>query len=359
MSYQSAYAGSSAPVVVITGASAGVGRATALAFARRGWRVALLARGRERLESAKAEVEWAGGQGLAIVADVAKAEDVFAAAERVGAEWGRIDVWVNNAMATIFAPIDKITPAEFRRVTEVTYLGQVHGTLAALRHMRDRGIGVIIQVGSALSYRSIPLQSAYCAAKFAVRGFTDSLRCELIHQGSPIRLTMVQLPAVNTPQFDWARSRLPRRLQPVPPIFQPETIAEAIYSAAMTTPRELWVGLPTIKAVLATMLLPGWLDRLASGRAWQGQMTAEPANPDREGNLFQPPPGDPGAHGRFGPRSRSRSMAVSGTQAKTLAAAAAALGLFGIAYAAGQISRTRPRLTYSRYSTSGAIPSER
>jgi NAD(P)-dependent dehydrogenase (short-subunit alcohol dehydrogenase family) len=273
MTHEPAHQRSSAPVVVITGASAGVGRATALAFARRGWRVALLARGRERLESARAEVERVGGQALALVADVAKAEEVFAAAERAAAEWGRIDVWINNAMATIFAPIDEITPAEFRRVTEVTYLGQVHGTLAALRHMRPGGPGVIVQVGSALSYRSIPLQSAYCAAKFAVRGFTDSLRCELIHQGRPIRVTMVQLPAVNTPQFDWARSRLPRRLQPVPPIFQPEAIAEAIYSAAMNTPRELWVGLPTIKAVLATILLPGWLDRLASSRAWQGQMT--------------------------------------------------------------------------------------
>jgi NAD(P)-dependent dehydrogenase (short-subunit alcohol dehydrogenase family) len=359
MTQESAYERPSTPVVVITGASAGVGRATALAFARRGWRVALLARGRERLESAKAEVERVGGQGLAIVADVAKADDVFAAAERVTAEWGRIDVWINNAMATIFAPIDEITPAEFRRVTEVTYLGQVHGTLAALRHIHPGGPGVIVQVGSALSYRSIPLQSAYCAAKFAVRGFTDSLRCELIHQGSSIHVTMVQLPAVNTPQFDWARSRLPRRLQPVPPIFQPEAIAEAIYSAAMTTPRELWVGVPTIKAVLATMLLPGWLDWLASGRAWDGQMTLEPASADREGNLFQPPPGDPGAHGRFGARSRSRVVALSGNQAKTLAAAAAAFGLFAIAYAAGQISRRPPRRPKFDYWTSGAMPSER
>ena len=339
MTHEPAHQRSSAPVVVITGASAGVGRATALAFARRGWRVALLARGRERLESARAEVERVGGQALALVADVAKAEEVFAAAERAAAEWGRIDIWINNAMATIFAPIDEITPAEFRRVTEVTYLGQVHGTLAALRHMRPGGPGVIVQVGSALSYRSIPLQSAYCAAKFAVRGFTDSLRCELIHQGRPIRVTMVQLPAVNTPQFDWARSRLPRRLQPVPPIFQPEAIAEAIYSAAMNTPRELWVGLPTIKAVLATILLPGWLDRLASSRAWQGQMTPEPARPDAEGNLFQPPPGDPGAHGRFDARSRNWSVALSGNRAKSLTAAAFGLALVLTAYTARRISR--------------------
>jgi NAD(P)-dependent dehydrogenase (short-subunit alcohol dehydrogenase family) len=301
-----------AKVVVITGASAGVGRATAMAFGRRGWKVALIARGEDRLESARAQVEATGGEAIALKTDVSDADAVFAAADEVSRRWGKIDVWINNAMATIFARVDDIAPAEFRRVTEVTYLGQVHGTLAALRHMRAQHHGTIVQVGSALSYRSIPLQSAYCASKFAVRGFTDSLRSELEHEGSRIRLSMVQLPAVNTPQFDWARSRLPRRLQPVPPIYQPEAIAERIYEAAQTAPRELWIGLPTWKAIVGTMLLPAWLDRLMSDRAWSGQMTAEPAIGSRRDNLVDAPPGDPGLHGRFDARSSSHVAALSG-----------------------------------------------
>ena len=312
-----------APVVVITGASAGVGRATALAFARHGWNVALIARGQERLGNAKREIEAAGGNALALPADVADAGAIFAAADEVCARWGKIDVWVNNAMATIFAPVDEIAPEEFKRVTEVTYLGQVHGTLAALRHMRSRAQGAIVQVGSALSYRSIPLQSAYCAAKFAVRGFTDALRSELEHEGSRIRLTMVQLPAVNTPQFDWARSRLPRRLQPVPPIYQPEAIAGHIYEAARSSPRELWIGPPTWKAILGTMVLPGWLDRLMSKRAWSGQMTEEPARDMQSGNLMNVPAGDPGAHGRFDARSSSHVSALSGDAVRTFLAVAA------------------------------------
>src|SRR5947209_3328091 len=230
--------GSARRVCVVTGASAGVGRATALAFARRGWRLAILARGEEGLESARREIEAEGGEVLSFRADVADADAVFTAADEVVREFGAIDVWVNNAMVTVFGKVDDITPDEFRRVTEVTYLGQVHGTLAALRHMRPRNRGTIVQVGSALSYRSIPLQSAYCAAKAAVRGFTDRLRRELIHEKDAVRLTMVQLPAVNTPQFDWARNHLGRRLQPVPPIYQPETIAAAIFEAARTARRE-------------------------------------------------------------------------------------------------------------------------
>jgi NAD(P)-dependent dehydrogenase (short-subunit alcohol dehydrogenase family) len=299
------------PVVAITGASAGVGRATALTFGRHGWNVALIARGQERLENAKREIEAAGGSAMVLTTDVADASALFRAAEEICARWGKIDVWINNAMVTVFGTVDEITPEEFRRVTEVTYLGQVHGTLAALKHMRPRGRGVIVQVGSALSYRSIPLQSAYCAAKFAVRGFTDSLRTELEHEGSRIRLTMAQLPAVNTPQFDWARSRLPRRLQPVPPIYQPEAIAERIYEAAHSTPRELWIGLPTWKAVVGTMVLPAWLDRLMAKRAWDGQMTGEPVG-DRDDNLMEPPTGDPGSRGRFGARSSPRVVALSG-----------------------------------------------
>jgi NAD(P)-dependent dehydrogenase (short-subunit alcohol dehydrogenase family) len=321
-----------APVVVVTGASAGIGRATAVAFGRRGWRVALLARGRQRLASAAEEVRVAGGQSLAIPADVADAEAVEAAATQVVAHWGRIDVWINNAMASVFAPASSLTPAEMRRVTEVTYFGQVHGTLAALRHMRRRNQGTILQIGSALSYRSIPLQSAYCAAKFAVRGFTDSLRSELQHEGSRIRLTMVQLPAVNTPQFDWARSHLATRLQPVPPIHEPDAVAAAIVRAARDAPRELWVGSPTVQAILGTMVAPGFLDGMMARRAWEGQTTGEPAEP-HEGNLFDPPPGDPGSRGRFRPHARSTVMAVSGTTARG-ALAAVALGCAGAAIAA-------------------------
>jgi NAD(P)-dependent dehydrogenase (short-subunit alcohol dehydrogenase family) len=300
------------PVVAITGASAGVGRATALVFGRNGWNVALIARGRDRLERARQDIEAQGGSAMVLPTDVADAGAVFSAADEVCTRWGKIDVWVNNAMATIFAPVDEITADEFKRVTEVTYLGQVHGTLAALKHMRPTGRGVIVQVGSALSYRSIPLQSAYCAAKFAVRGFTDSLRTELEHEGSRIRLTMVQLPALNTPQFDWARSRLPRRLQPVPPIYQPEAVAARIYEAAHTTPRELWIGLPTWKAVIGTMILPAWLDRLMAQRAWDGQMTEEPVGGGRIGNLMDAPAGDPGPRGRFDERSSPRVAALSG-----------------------------------------------
>jgi hypothetical protein len=250
------------------------------------------------------------------------------------AAWRRIDVWVNNAMATIFAPATAITPAEFRRVTEVTYLGQVHGTVAALEHMRRQNRGTIVQVGSALAYRSIPLQSAYCAAKAAVRGFTDSLRSEFIHEGSAIRLTMVHLPAVNTPQFDWARSRLPRALQPIPPIYSPEVAAEAICGAALNAPRELWVGGQTAQAIVGTMVVPGTLDTLMARRAWDGQMTGEPAG-ESEGNLFEPINEDRGAHGRFSSISRARavsapaSVIVGASMAATLSLIAGAAAFFG------------------------------
>lgn len=294
-------------VMVITGGSAGIGRAAALAFVQRGDRVAILARDPQRLEAVCAELRAAGGTVLGIPVDMADAAQVERAAARIERELGPISVWVNNVSTTVFAPILDTTPEEFRRVTEVTYLGAVHGTQAALRRMRSRDHGCIVQTGSALAYRSIPLQAAYCSAKAAIRAFTDALRCELIHDRSRVRVTMVQLSAFNTPQFDWARSKLPRRLQPVPPIFQPEIAADAIVWAATHRRREVWVGWPAVQAILSSRLLPGLGDRLAARRAWDSQQTPEPAPPDRPDNLFAPVPGPFGAHGRFDARARRHS----------------------------------------------------
>lgn len=313
--------------VVVTGASAGVGRATAIAFAQNGWNVALIARGEEGLESARRDVEAAGGHALVLPLDVSDADAVFGAADRVVAEWGNIDVWVNDAMVTIFAPVKDIKPEEFRRVTEVTYLGQVHGTMAALKHMRPRNQGTIVQVGSALSYRAIPLQSAYCGAKFAIRGFTDALRSELKHERSRVRLTMVQLPAVNTPQFDWARSRMPRKLQPVPPIYQPEAIAREIVRAAQEAPRELWIGTSALKAIFGTMLLPLLGDRILANEGYSGQMTKELAATDRPDNLFEPVTSDPGAHGRFDQSARRDVMAFDPVRLRAAIALAMVAGV--------------------------------
>ena len=296
-----------AETVVITGASAGVGRATALAFARRGARIGLLARGVERLNAAAAEVRAAGGEALVLPTDVADPDAVESAAAAVERQFGPIDIWVNDAMATVFARFADITPDEFRRVTEVTYLGFVHGTMAALRRMRARDRGTIVQVGSTLAYRSIPLQSAYCGAKHAIVGFTDSIRSELIHEGSRVHLTVVHMPALNTPQFEWARNKMPRRPQPVPPIFQPEVAAEAIVYAAHSRRREMEVGGPTVEAILAQKIAPGLLDRYLASRAYAGQQTNEPADPRHRDNLFAAVPGAYAAHGRFDARARSRS----------------------------------------------------
>jgi len=286
-------------IVVVTGASAGIGRATAVAFARRGWRVALLARGLAGLEGAKREVERAGGQAMVVPVDVADRDAVEAAAERIESEWGPIDVWVNNAMATVFAPVMEISPDDFRRATEVTYLGSVWGTLAALRRMLPRNRGTIVQVGSALAYRSIPLQAAYCGAKSAIRGFIDSVRCELIHEHSKVRVTMVQLAAFNTPQFDWGRTTMAFEPKPLGKIFQPEVAAESIYRAARRPRREVWVGWPALQARLGQIFVPGYLDRRLAFEAWEGQQSDEPLPPEHADNLYRPVREDRGTHGRF------------------------------------------------------------
>jgi NAD(P)-dependent dehydrogenase (short-subunit alcohol dehydrogenase family) len=312
------------PLVVICGASAGVGRATAHAFAAAGYAVGLLARSDEGLAGAVEELQAYGVPTLAISVDVADAAAVAQAAQRCEAELGAIEVWINSAMVTVFAAIEQLTPEEIRRVTEVTYLGAVHGTLAALDLMRTRDRGVIIQVGSALAYRAIPLQSAYCGAKFALRGFTDSLRCELIHQGSKIKVCMVQLPAINTPQFDWARNKLGNRVQPVPPIHDPAVAARAILSVASAPPRELWVGLPTLKAIIGTQLFPGLLDWLLARRAWQGQLDEGQAQ-SADDNLFHPVAGLHEVRGRFTRGARGHALALSSTRVVALLAACAAL----------------------------------
>ena len=322
-------------VVVITGASAGVGRATAQAFGRRGARVGLLARGRDGLEGAKAEVEAAGAKALVLPTDVSDAQAVEAAAGEVEERFGPIDVWVNNAMVSVFSPVKEMTAEEFRRVTEVTYLGTVYGTLAALKRMLPRNRGSIVQVGSALAYRGIPLQSAYCGSKHAIQGFTESLRSELIHDRSDVRLTMVQMPALNTPQFGWVRSRLPRKPQPVPPIFQPEVAAEAIVWAAQHRRNELWVGWPAVKAIVGNKLIPRELDYYLARTGYDSQQTDEPVDQDRKDNLWEPLPGDHGAHGSFDNRANRRSyqwwanthrggLALAGTALAMLTGAALA-----------------------------------
>jgi NAD(P)-dependent dehydrogenase (short-subunit alcohol dehydrogenase family) len=295
-------------VVVITGASAGVGRATAHRFARDGARIALLARGNPALEHAAEEVRKLGGQALSIDVDVAHAEQVEAAAERIERELGPIDIWVNSAMTTVFAPVSEISAEEFRRATEVTYLGTVHGTLSALQRMRRRNRGTIVQVGSALAYRAIPLQAPYCACKFAIRGFTDALRVELMHDRSKVHVTMVQLSAFNTPQFEWARNRLDGRPQPVPPIFQPELAARGIHWAAHHRRREVCVGFPAVKAIAINKWFPALVDRVLARQGYSGQIDMQPVPEERPDNLFEAAPVDYGTHGRFDARAKSGSV---------------------------------------------------
>ncbi|MFB9711875.1 SDR family oxidoreductase [Streptosporangium nondiastaticum] len=332
--------------VVVTGASAGVGRAAARAFGARGDSVALLARGERGLEAAAEEVRAAGGQALPISVDVADHRQVEEAARRVEEELGPIDVWVNVAFSTVFAPVTEIEPEEYRRMTEVTYLGYVYGTKAALNRMLPRGEGAIVQVGSALAYRAIPLQSGYCAAKHAIKGFTESLRCELMHEKSGVRVTMVQLPAVNTPQFDWVLSRLPNRPQPVPPIYQPEVAARAIVFAADHPERkEFWVGAMTAATLLADRVAPALLDRYLARTGYSSQQTSEHRRAGRPANLWEPADDeggeDYGAHGRFDSRSHSRSPQVWVSEHRGLVTAAgAAAGLAGLTWLARRTGTT-------------------
>jgi len=313
--------------VVITGASAGIARATARLYGERRDSVGLLARGQAGLDGAAADVREAGGTALPICVDVADYGQVEAAASRIEAELGPIDVWINVAFTSVFAPFAEITPDEFRRVTEVSYLGFVHGTMAALARMRPRDRGTIVQVGSALSARSIPLQSAYCGAKHAINGFTSSLRCELLHEGSHVSVTVVQMPAVNTPQFSWVRSKLPRHPQPVPPIYQPEVGARGVlYAADHPRRREYWVGASTAATLTANKFAPALLDRYLARTGYSSQQTSEPAAPGRPDNLLEPvdgPPGtDHGAHGEFDERSHSRSAQLWFSRNRALCAIA-------------------------------------
>lgn len=324
-------------VVVITGASAGVGRATARAFARRGAHIGLLARGQEGLEAAQKDVEELGGKAIAIPTDVADAQQVEAAAQRVEETFGPIDVWVNDAMASVFSPFKEMEPEEFKRVTEVAYLGFVYGTMAALKRMLPRNRGRIIQVGSALAYRSIPLQSAYCGAKHAIMGFTDSIRCELVHDKSNVKITMVQLPAVNTPQFGWVKSRLPHKAQPVPPIYEPELIADAIVWVTDHYRRELFIGLNTAIIIQGNKILPALGDWYLGRTGYKSQQTDEPANPHRLNNVWEPvdEQRDYGAHGSFDKEARSRSWQL---WADTHPALLALIGSAGLASVAGGVA---------------------
>jgi NAD(P)-dependent dehydrogenase (short-subunit alcohol dehydrogenase family) len=322
-------------IALVTGASAGVGRATARRLADDGYDLALVARGRQGLDGARVEVERLGRRAVVIPADVANEDQVEEAAERAESVLGPIDVWVNNAMTTVFSPFVQIEPDEFRRVTEVTYLGVVWGTRAALRRMLPRDRGSIVLVGSALAYRGIPLQSAYCGAKHAIKGFFESVRSELLHDKSSVRLSIVELPALNTPQFDYARTRLPREPQPVPPIYQPEVAADAIAWAARTGERELYVGAPTWKTIWGERVAPGFADRYLAKNGFESQQTDQPVNGDRSDNLFAPVEGDHGAHGSFEQGSRRRSPLLWLGKHRRAIGAAALAGVGAVAAATG------------------------
>ena len=327
---------------MVTGATAGVGRAIVEEFARHGARIALLARGEERLEATRRSALGHGATDARSYAlDVAEAAQVEEAAERVEAELGPIEVWVNCAMATVFAPVRETAAEDFRRANDVTYLGYVWGTMAALRRMRPRNRGTIVQVGSALAYRSIPLQAAYCGAKAAIRGFTDSLRTELLHEGSDVHVTMVQLPGLNTPQFGWGRTTLPRHPRPVAPVFQPELAGRAVWKAAHQRRREVWVAGSTVLAILSARLAPGIGDRFLARSAVDGQQLPLPIEPGRIDNLFSPPPGDPGAHGMFDDEAHASSVQAT-LDLNRRAVAATAVATASAAWAlAARVGRRR------------------
>ena len=327
-------------VVVVTGASAGVGRATVQAFARQGAHIGLVARGRAGLEGAKRDVEQLGGKGLIVQADTAHADQVERAAEAVEGQLGPIDVWVNNAFCSVFSPAREMTPDDYKRVTEVTYLGYVYGTLAALKRMLPRDRGIIVQVGSALAYRGIPLQSAYCGAKHAIQGFTESVRAELIHDGSNVKITMVQLPALNTPQFTWSKSRMPRKAQPVPPIYQPEVAADAIVHAAHHYRRQWFVGGSTAAVITANKFVPGFGDWYLAKTGYDSQMHDGAEDPDRPNNLYEPVDQDRdfGAHGRFDDRAHPHSLQLWADQHR-----GGLLALAGVGVAAGLWLAARSR----------------
>jgi short-subunit dehydrogenase len=342
-------------VVVVTGAGAGLGRAIVQAFARRGAYIGLVSRGEDRLQDARREVEDFGGKALVLPGDVADPQTTERAAAETEAAFGPIDVWVNDAMTTVFSPFHQMSLDDFKRVTDVTYLGFVYGTMAALKRMRARNRGTIVQVGSALAYRSIPLQSAYCGAKHAIVGFTDSIRSELIHDHSQVHITVVQMPALNTPQFSWCKSNMPRKAQPVPPIFQPEVGAEAVYWAAHQRHREVFVGWPTARAIWGQRFMPGLLDHLAARLAWDGQMYDGAPASDQPIDLYQPVPGHQGAHGAFDSRAKTSSWEVQVTTRASSIASAMYGFLAPLAHAAGRArarSLTPPRQAASEPSLS-------
>jgi NADP-dependent 3-hydroxy acid dehydrogenase YdfG len=329
-------------VVAVTGASAGLGRAIAHAYAKRGAKIGLIARNPEALEAAKEECERLGGRAICLPTDVADADAVERAADAIEEAFGPIDVWVNDAMVSVFSPVKEMTAADYKRVTDVLYLGFVHGTLAALKRMLQRDRGTMIQIGSALSYRSIPLQSAYCACKHAINGFTDSLRCELYHDKSNVKITAVQMPAMNTTQFDWVKNRMPDETQPVPPIFEPEVAAEVVYAAgvAKNPRREYWVGSPTVMAIVGQKFIPGLLDKYLGRTGYDSQqIKGQPQAPDAPNNLYQYVPGRHSARGKFGDRSKNSSGEVFVTLHRGWFALGAAL-----LASAGVIAVARKRL---------------
>jgi len=331
--------------VVITGASAGVGRAVALRFARAGTNLALIARDAEALDAVRQEVERLGATAMVVPLDVADANAVFGAADEIAAARGGIDIWINDAMVTVFSPVWRMTAEEFRRVTEVTYLGFVHGTMAALRHMRPHNRGTIVQIGSALAYRGIPLQSAYCGAKYAIRGFTDSLRTELIHAKSAVKITIVELPAVNTPQFDWARTHMAKAPRPVAPVVQPETIADVVFRAALDPKREYWLGWSTLKAILGGMMLPTFLDRYLARNVYGGQQTDVPVSAERRDNLITPVHDLHRTRGSFSQEAANAVVAVPGPVARLMPLIASAVAGLTIGILLSVTPRRAGRMT--------------